>query len=157
MNFFTKLFTAIGRSAGATAAVLVSVALWLFPVSVASAHEYYTENFTFVHPWSDASAPDATEAPVYFVLENIVRADKLLRAYTNLAEAVELRVSGATSDTTLESFDIPERERLEFLPGKAHVQLKGLRAPMQWGRSYAMTFVFEQAGHVTVMVSIGAH
>jgi hypothetical protein len=35
--------------------------------------------------------------------------------------------------------------------------LRDLRSPLQWGRSYAMTLVFERAGEVQVMVSVGSH
>ncbi len=138
-------------------ASLLGALLWLTPAQRANAHEYFTGNFTFIHPWADATAPDATEATVYFVLENIVRDDKLLRAYTNLAEDVELRRNSNASAPSLSSVTIAAQDRMEFLPGGAHVRLRGLRAPLQWGRSYAMTFVFEQAGQITVMVSIGAH
>lgn len=136
---------------------LFGALLWLTPGRQAIAHEYFTGNFTFVHPWADATAADATEATVYFVLENIVRDDKLLRAYTNLADEVELRKNNDSTVPSLNSIDIPAQDKMEFLPGRFHVRLKGLRAPLQWGRSYVMTFVFEHAGQITVMVSIGAH
>lgn len=142
---------------GLVCASVVGALLWLTPAHRAHAHEYFTGNFTFIHPWADATASDATEATVYFVLENIARDDKLLRAYTNLAEEVELRKNSDASAPSLPNIAIAAQDRMEFLPGGAHVRLRGLRAPLQWGRSYVMTFVFEQAGQVTVMVSIGAH
>jgi hypothetical protein len=121
------------------------------------AHEYYTPNFTVVHPWAEATQPDATQAPVFFVLESIAKEDRLLRAFTPLAETVEFRAGDDAGQLPLAEFLIPVAEKVEYLPGKAHLLLKGLKAPLQWYRSYQMTLVFEKAGLVNVMISIGAH
>ena len=47
--------------------------------------------------------------------------------------------------------------RVDFGADHPHFLLRGLKGPLQWGRSYQMTVVFERAGAIQVMVSIGAH
>ena len=127
-------------------------------LAAATAHEYYAGNFTVMHPWAEATEPKATEAPVYFVLESIIKPDRLLRAYTTHAAQVEIRPgNGGKTATALASVPIAAQDKLEFLPGKTHLLLKGLKAPLEWNRSYPLTLVFEKAGPVTVMVSVGAH
>ena len=126
-------------------------------VAPASAHEYYVDGFVFIHPWAEASEPGDTNAAVYFKLENVVRTDRLIKASTALAERVELRDLPQKDAPAASTLAVPTGETVEFSPGHPHVVLVGLKQPLQWGRSYPMTFVFEKAGPVQVMVSIGAH
>jgi copper(I)-binding protein len=123
----------------------------------AQAHEYYAEGFTFVHPWAEATANDATDAPVYFKLDNIIRNDRLLSATTRMAERVELRGSNDDTAPALEAIEIAPAEQLVFYAGRPHLLLRGLVAPLQWGRSYDLRVVFEKAGAIDVQISIGAH
>ena len=46
---------------------------------------------------------------------------------------------------------------MAFKAGENHLLLKGLKAPLEWGRSYTMGLKFERAGVINVMVSVGAH
>jgi copper(I)-binding protein len=120
----------------------------------ALAHEYPTEGFMLIHPWAEATQPGATEAAVYFRLDDVSRDDRLLRATTPYAESVEMR---AADDGAVAALPFGPAPQLEFTPGKPHMLLRGLKQPLQWGRSYLMTMVFEKAGPVLVMVSVGAH
>lgn len=140
------------------------LALGLLYAHSANAHEYYALGFKLVHPWAEASAPDATQAAVYFKLENVTGHDRLLRASTPHAQSVELRGAqdGDDSDAAqtappLPALDIAPADTLEFVRGRPHLLLRGLTVPLQWGRSYMMMMVFERAGPLLVMVSVGAH
>ena len=124
---------------------------------IAQSHEYYAEGFTFVHPWAEASVPGAVDAAVYFKLDNVRSADRLLSATTRMAERVELRGGDDRMAAAVSALDITVSDTLLFEPGHPHLLLRGLLTPLQWGRSYDMQLIFEKAGVVNVQISIGAH
>jgi copper(I)-binding protein len=129
----------------------------------AQAHEYYAKSFTVTHPWAMPTELDATSAPVYMRIDDIVDNDRLLSANTNIAERVELR-AGAVMDAgtgadngLLTAIDLPATGSISLLPETTHLVLVNLAAPLQWQRSYPLTLVFEKAGIIEVMISIGEH
>ena len=136
---------------------LAALAALAGPAGPAQAHEYYAEGLTFIHPWAEATDPGATDAPVYFKLDNVSRNDRLLSATTQLAERVELRGGPDLAAPPLAGIEIAPADRLLFEPGHPHLLLRGLVTPLQWGRSYDMRVVFEKAGALDVQISIGAH
>jgi periplasmic copper chaperone A len=126
-------------------------------VGHAIAHEYYGQGFTLVHPWSHATEVSATQAPIYFKLENISGTDKLISAQAPWAETTEIRASGDVSSAAATALPFEPGPDKAFVAGGPHLLLRGLKIQLQWGRSYPMTFVFEKSGSIQVMVSIGAH
>jgi periplasmic copper chaperone A len=136
---------------------VIAILILIFTSSLSRAHEYYAGHLKLVHPWAEASEPGDTEASVYFALEDISRDDILLKVTSPLAETIEFRTGRADQAKALSEIKITTGPRIEFLPGKTHLQLKGLKTPLQWARSYPMTFVFKYAGPVNTMVSVGAH
>jgi copper(I)-binding protein len=133
------------------------LALVLSPVA-ASTHEYYGLDFTLIHPWADATEEDQLgAAPVYFSMESVRANDRLVRASTRFAESVEFRSSDAPDAKVIKAIDIAPADKLDFGKGGPHMVLRNLNVPLQWGRSYEMTMVFEKSGAMQVMVSIGAH
>lgn len=146
----TPLFrTALWRATLTGLGWLLATAAW--------AHEYYVDGFVFVHPWAEATVAGQTQAPVYFTLDSVTRDDRLLRVSSPLAERVVLRVSDAADAPDQPALPVRVGDKADFSPGHPHVRLVGLKAPLEWGRSYPMTFVFDKAGAVQVMLSIGAH
>jgi len=132
----------------------------LFLGGTASAHEYFAGNFKLVHPWSEASNPGVTEADVYCIFEDVRQDDKLLSAKSSMAESIEIRKSASSPGRqweVLEVLEIPSNAVLQLSKASVYLAIVGLRAPLQWGRSYPMQMQFERAGIVNVMVSIGAH
>jgi copper(I)-binding protein len=130
-----------------------SIALLALPVP---AHEYCVAGFTLVHPWAEPTPPEATTAAVYFHVEQIAANDRLISASTPYAGSVEFRAD-ADDHAPLAALAIVAGQDMAFVPGQAHLLLRDLKSPLQWGRSYAMTLVFERAGEVQVMVSVGSH
>ena len=63
----------------------------------------------------------------------------------------------AFADSKGGSIRVSAGQTTELSAAQNHLVLVGLRAPMQWGRSYPMTLIFEKSGAVNVTVSIGAH
>jgi copper(I)-binding protein len=133
------------------------LALSLSAPGSACAHEYFTQGFTVIHPWAEPTGPGELCAPVYFKLDNVVAADRLLRAVSPHAEVVELRGDGNASAPALSAIDVVPGDASDFSADRPHLLMKGLGVPLQWGRSYPMTLMFEKAGPVQVMVSVGAH
>lgn len=133
------------------------LALVLSPIA-ASTHEYYGLDFTLIHPWAEATADDQlASAPIYFTMENVRSHDRLVRASTRYAQAVEFRSSDAPDAKVLKAIDIAPADKLDFGADRPHLVLRDLKVPLQWGRSYEMTMVFEKSGAIQVMVSVGAH
>ena len=135
--------------------IFCSLAL-LCAATVANAHEYSVPGMTVVHPWGEATAPGATSAPVYFTVDNVTKADRIVKVVTPLAETVEFRDAGPDSKPPLKSLNIKPGDTA-FTAGKRHLLLKGLKMPLEWGRSYEMLLMFEKGGPLQVQVSVGAH
>ncbi len=137
-------------------ASFVTLALW-FSTTASMAHEYYAQNLKLVHPWAEPSALGDTEAFVYFSIENISAEDTLLSVTSPLAEKIEFRSGNPDDKKILSAIEIVKGPTLVFELGKTYLHLKALKTPLQWARSYPMTFNFKLAGPVNTMVSVGAH
>jgi periplasmic copper chaperone A len=134
----------------------LTLALW-FSTTACMAHEYYARNLKLVHPWAEPSAQGDTEAFVYFSIEDINAEDTLLSVTSPLAEKIEFRSGNPDDKKILSEIQIAKGPTVIFELGKTYLHLKALKAPLQWARSYPMTFIFKRAGPVNTMVSVGAH
>jgi copper(I)-binding protein len=119
-------------------------------------HEYYARSFKVIHPWAEPTPAGAKSAEVYMKIEQISEGDRLLSAQTSFAEKVELHAGPATT-APLSAIDLPPGPDIDLDAGIGYLRLVNLSAPLQWGRSYPMTLVFEKSGPVDVMISVGAH
>jgi copper(I)-binding protein len=119
-------------------------------------HEYYATSFKVIHPWAEPTVPGAKSAEVYMKIEQISEGDQLLSAHTSLAERVELH-AGRVTAAPLAAITLPPGPDINLDVGRGYLHLVNLTAPLQWGRSYPMTLVFEKSGPVDVMISVGAH
>ena len=124
--------------------------------SPAIGHEYYAKSFKVIHPWAEPTPAGANSAEVYMKIEQISEGDRLLSAQTSLAERVELH-AGPVGTAPLAAIALPPGPDIDLDEGRGYLHLVNLRTPLQWGRSYPMTLVFEKAGPVDVMISVGAH
>ena len=129
--------------------LLLCLGVALLPAAPAMAHECYTKSFTIVHPWALPTEADGNTAAVYLKFEEISAGDRLMAAHAGMAQQVALRGAAA--------IDLAAGATVELKPGTAYLELTGLKAPLQSGRSYPMTLQFETSGPIQVMVSIGAH
>jgi copper(I)-binding protein len=138
------------------AALLAGAALALAAGS-AAACEFYANGFTLIHPWADPTPAGVTDAPVYFRLEGITRDDRLVRAASFYAQRVEMRADDDANAPAAGELVFASGDAAEFTPGHGHLVMRGLKTPLELGRSYLMTLEFEKAGRVLVAVSVGAH
>lgn len=124
---------------------------------ITSAHEYYLLSFTLVHPWAYPSEPGQASAAVYFSVQDVLRSDRLLRASSPVAESVLFRASADDKESNLSQLEIGAANQSRFGPEGFHLQLQGLRSPLQLYAVYPMVLTFEHAGRVMVQISVGAH
>jgi hypothetical protein len=125
--------------------------------TLASAHEYHTPNFTVIHPWADPTQSGQTDANIYFTVADQSQADQLIRCFSPIAERIEMR-SGPSADASRLSSIPVSMTRAEVSSSEGPILvLSGLKVPLQQGSSYPLMLVFEKAGIVNVMISVGAH
>lgn len=141
--------------------VLKVTAMCLLAVA-AHAHEYYTATFKIIHPWADATAPGASVVPVYLKFDEVTASDTLVAARSDIAGRIELRSklgNDATAEVSaiLPAIAVTAGSTTDLHPGGAHLVMIGLKTPLQWGRSYPLTLIFEKAGAIDTMLSVGAH
>jgi copper(I)-binding protein len=122
----------------------------------AQAHEYYAQQFTLIHPWTEPTLPGQTQARVRFSLQSISGQDRLLGAQFAFCAAAELRSGTDDTAAPLPWIDIQPGERMNFDSNGHHVLLKGLTMPLLHDRSYPLAFRFEKSGVLNVMMSMGS-
>ena len=143
------------------AALLLASAGLLLPAAPAHAHEYYAKGFKVIHPWTLASEPGASSAAVYLKFDDVSAGDRLLGAHSPFASSIELRGALATGSVAehsavLQALAVTVDATPQLAPRGVHLLMLGLKAPLQQGRSYPLTLVFENSGEVDTMLSIGA-
>lgn len=95
----------------------------------------------------------------YFVVENYGVDDTLLSASSDIAEAVELHQTQMEGDQMhmqhmAHGVPIPAGGPTRFEPGGLHVMFIGLKQDLKVGDTFDLTLVFEQAGELTVSVTV---
>ena len=127
----------------------------------AHAHEYYAKGFKIIHPWTLPSEPGESSAAVYLKFEDVSAGDRLLGAHSSFAASVELRSAlapGSVSENSavLKALAVTVDATPQLAPRGVHLLMLGLKAPLETGRSYPLTLVFENSGEIDTMLSIGA-
>ena len=153
----SRLTSRLTARAGLAARLALGAALVL-QAPISRACEVFADGFTILHTWTYPSQPGAIDAPVYFSVDSVLGADKLVRASSLFADRVELRGSEDLTTPALSdiAFNTATSTKV-FGVGQAHLLLRGLRTPMQEGRAYMLMLEFENAGKVMVMVQTSPH
>ncbi|MFV0455021.1 MAG: copper chaperone PCu(A)C [Pseudomonas sp.] len=125
----------------------------------AHSHASKAQAFEITQVWSRAMPPSAPTGAVYFSLRNPSgQADRLTGAHTPRAERAELHTHVHKGDMMrmeqVEAVEVPADGQVAFEPGGHHVMLFKLSEPLAAGDHFPLTLVFEQAGEVTVEVSV---
>lgn len=94
----------------------------------------------------------------YFVIENATGGDDtLLSASSDIAEAVELHMTsmqdGAMQMMPQENVPVPAG-KTEFKPGGLHVMLIGLKRDLNPGDTFSLTLNFENAGEMSLDITV---
>jgi periplasmic copper chaperone A len=168
-RFVTEFLHASGmknRTARVTSSWLAAstAALFLIPTTLpssASAHEYYADGFTIVHPWALPTAPGVNAAEVYLRFDDISSDDRLVSAKSLIAASVVIIESVPTDAPPKEgnspTVALRSGVATELSPGGTRLVMRDLSMPLQADRSYPLTLVFERAGTIMTTVSIGNH
>ena len=126
----------------------------------ARACEFFSPTMRILHPWTRASEPGASTAVVCMRFDEVSRDDRLIQVRTPVAAAAELggvALDGSGSRNNAGTgldFPIPAGRESALSEGGRFVRLLGLRHPLEVGRSYPLTLIFEQGGVVDATLTV---
>jgi len=108
---------------------------------------------------SEMSGEGMGNGAAYLLLVNdSSTADRLLRAESDVAKAVELHLSEMKNDIMtmrpVEAIDLPAGGQVELKPGGLHIMLIGLARQLEVGDQVTLTLVFEKAGPLVVQAEV---
>lgn len=113
--------------------------------------EYFGANLRITHPWSRATVKGASFADVCMKFDQVTLADRLVGVET--AVAVSAQIGGLAASPAVD-FCVPLGQETLLSEDGSFLRLVGLRHPLELGRSYPLTLVFERAGAVSTSLSI---
>jgi periplasmic copper chaperone A len=130
--------------------------------STAHAHDYKVGTIEVDGPWARAVPKGASVAAGYVTIKNTgTEADRLVGSSTPVASKVE--VHEMTMDQGVMrmrpvtgALEIKPGETVELKPQSFHFMMTGLKQPIQQGKPFKATLVFEKAGPVEVEFSVEA-
>jgi copper(I)-binding protein len=125
---------------------------------------FAAENATFAvgnlvveNPWARESVT-RTGAAYLTVRNGGDQDDRLIGVSSTVADKAELHSSvmqdGVMKMRAVEALDVPAHDEAVLEPGGLHIMLIGLKAPLEEGKSFALTLEFENAGEIEVMTTI---
>lgn len=140
MNRSSRLLLALAMAAASLAAV---------------AHEYTAGALKIAHPWARFTVPGQAAGGAFMTLQNTgSKPDRLLGGVTPVAARVELHSmtmnGGVMKMREMSAVDLPAGQTVVLEPGRMHLMLAGIKAPLQAGTKVPVTLKFEKAGDVQV-------
>jgi periplasmic copper chaperone A len=144
---------------GLTIALLV-----LLGNALASHSAFPAENATFAlgdlvveSPWARESVT-RTGAAYLTVRNGGDQDDRLVGVSSEVADKAKLHSSvmqdGVMKMRAVEGLDVPAHGEAVLEPGGLHIMLIGLKAPLEEGKSFALTLEFENAGEIEVTTTV---
>jgi copper(I)-binding protein len=136
---------------------------------MAHAHDYKTSTLHIEHPWTRVTPKGATVAGGYVKIENKgMAADRLIGASAEVSgrtELHEMKMEGTVMRmrALANGIEIPASGNVELKPGGLHIMFLELKVPLEQGKHFKGTLLFEKAGTVAVefavegMDSAGGH
>lgn len=113
---------------------------------------------TITAAWARATPPGVTTAAAYLTVTNEGAADRLLGASSPAARQLVLHAEVEEHETQnmrqLESVEVPAHGSVDFAPGRMHLMLVGLAAPLAPDTTIKLTLRFEKAGDITIDVPV---
>jgi len=133
-----------------------------FAAGAASAHDYKVGALEIDHPWSRAVPKGATVAVGYMTIKNTgTEPDRLVGGSTPVAGKLEIHEmsmdKGVMKMRPLAAgLEIKPGETVELKPESFHLMLMNLKQPIEKGKPFAASLVFEKAGPVDVEFAVEA-
>ena len=128
--------------------------------TLASAADYKAGDIVVIQPWARASLGQMKNGVSFLKLHNTgSQDDVLIAAEGQVAERIEFHahkmIDGVMKMRPVEGgIPIKAGSMIELKPGKFHIMMMGLVAPLKKGEMFPLTLTFEKAGKVDVMVHI---
>ncbi len=128
--------------------------------STAYAYDYKVGAIEIDHPWSRAVPKGASVAAGYLTIRNTgSEPDRLMGGSTPVAgrfEVHEMRMDkGIMMMRPVEGgLEIKPGETVELKPQSFHIMMSGLRQPVEQGKPFKGSLVFEKAGTVEVEFAV---
>ena len=120
-------------------------------VPSARACEFFSSTLRITHPWTRATAGDATSAVVCMKFDEVTRADRLIGVETPVAGGAEM---GGLSARPAVDFTIPEGCETLLSEEGTFLRLVGLKFALEVGREHELTLFFESGGVVSASLSV---
>lgn len=130
--------------------------------SAVLAHGYEVGPLDIGHPWARATPKSAPVGGGFLTVTNTgVTADRLVSVTAGVSDKVELHeMSMEGGIMKMRALDggitVPAGGKVELKPGGYHVMFIGLKAPLEAGKSFKGTLIFEKAGPVEVEFQVEA-
>ncbi len=123
----------------------------------ALARVFYWGSLSVADAWAPPTAPGATVAKVYMIIENRGSdSERLLSARSPVARGARF-IDDDPSSGVVEQvayLEVRPRRPVTLRPGRVHVELDGLSKPLVKGDTFPLTLVFAFAGPVEVPIEI---
>ena len=126
--------------------------------SAAHAYDYKVGALEIDHPWSRAVPKGATVAAGYLTITNTgTEPDRLMSGSTPVAGKFEIHEMSVDSKGVMRMRPVPAGgvvikpgETVELKPQSSHIMMTGLKQPIEKGKPFKGSLVFEKAGTVEV-------
>jgi copper(I)-binding protein len=141
-------------------ALLVACAVALS--SAAHGYDYKAGAIEIDHPWSRATPRAASVAAGYLTIRNTgSEPDRLVSGSTPVAGKFEVHEMSTENGVmrmrpVTGGLEIKPGQTVELKPQSLHIMMSGLHQPIEKGKPFKGTLVFEKAGPVEVEFSVEA-
>lgn len=120
------------------------------------------EAITVENAWARPTPGGARTAAVYLTAINHgSAADRIVSANTAVADRAEMHVDMMEGDVMymrrVLGVDVPAGGKAVFAPGKFHIMLIGLKAPLKAGDKVPLTLHLDHGGAIAVTVDVRAN
>ncbi|MBO6720110.1 MAG: copper chaperone PCu(A)C [Rhizobiaceae bacterium] len=115
------------------------------------------ESIRVFDAWARATILASRPGAAYLTIESAAE-DRLLGVTMPVAGQVMIHAVEKDGDISrmkhIETLELPAGERVTLAPGGMHLMLMGLQDKLSEGTTFPMTLSFENAGEITVEVSV---
>jgi periplasmic copper chaperone A len=138
--------------------LMLKALLRLLPLLLVTRMSFGASPLAVVDAWARATPPGVTTAAVYVTIRNAGAADRLVSGASPAARQVtlhaEVEENGVQHMRPLAGIEVPANGSVELAPGRMHLMLVDIGAPLAPGTTITVTLHFENAGDVTLEVPV---
>lgn len=110
--------------------------------------------------WARETAPGQTSAAAYLtIINNGTGEDRLISVKSDVAGHTMLHSTASENGVTrmrhiAHGLEIPSKAAVELSPGRTHIMLSMLKAPLKRGEKFALQLEFERSGRRKAMIKV---